>query len=346
MYFNAFSTWCDTLMYTLKHQKTRGIATSMFEPKTITEKRMAVLESLFNQMLNDRVDTLESFDPLYAALVELSPAAENKEHVSRAISAYKSTRESEKTRLKTLLERWAFIGHAYKDAEAKRLVSNDILTDGTAATREWVEPFIRANSGVLMCFGTGLHNADPALVGNDAERYAAWLANLEEINSALSDIRESSYLRDGVMGEAEAFGGIPVLFINGTDYLYLVAMTNRVVVQTISVRHLPNDWDWGVEGQWRVEVFSYVDTLSKSLFLRQYMTALKKEGQTVFYVPDTLDNAALTVATTIAEESGMTLTTVVLSEINDIDEAANDTPMEEPVMHTTEVMTNGSNEPA
>lgn len=303
----------------------------MFEPKTLLDRRVAVLESLFSQVLNTQVDRLQSADPLVSLVGTLIHGRDDVEILHRQLQAYMHRCEDERNFLKDLLERWAFMGHSYKDSEARRVVGETTLTDGTAATRGWIEPLIRANSGLLMCMGDGLHNPKSDLRGNNVDIFQTWLAGLESLDVAISDVRETSFLRDMVGGEAATFGGLPILFINAGDFLHLVAMTNRVIMQSISVRHLPVDWSWEVEGQWRIEVFSYLDNMSKSVFLRHYMHALKKEGASVFYLPDDIDQATRTVVEQAAEHAQMSIEDVKLelpqesnTDTTDSQVAAND----------------------
>ena len=305
----------------------------MFEPKTILDKRMAMLEALTSQILNSRVDALEAPDPLAGLLIRMTSNHPDYDQLNRYVVAYNQRRQQELEFMRNLLERWAFLGHSYKDAEAKRIVGFSEITDGTAATRDWIEPILRANSGLLSCFGAGLHNPDPSLVGNDVEQYRQWLANLEDMDVVVSDVRQSSYLRDRVAGEADALGGIPILFINAGDYLHFVALTGRVVIQTIAVRQLPADWTWDVAGQWRLEVFSYIPNLTKREFLTQFLAALKLEERSVFYIPHDADNFTRTLITEVVEAAGFStedVTLVMPPEAVETDAAANDDVSEAP----------------
>lgn len=282
----------------------------MFEAKTITDHRIAVLESLLNEVIGRRLEQLNGPDPIPPMIRALSDGHHHKEAVMNVLRHYDANRNYEKEGLEHLMDRWSFLGLRQKDQEAKRIIGDIAIDPADVATREWMEPILRAQSGLLQCFGTGLHNPAKSLVGNSAGEYQEWLLNLEDINSAVSDTRISGWLRDSVMGQAEAFGGIPVLLINTGDFLHLMAITETINVQSLSIRHLPANWNWDLPGQWRTEVFSYLDNMTKEEFIRELAVAVKAAGQEFLYYPTGSDS--LNLMHTYADANDLEVQTVVL----------------------------------
>lgn len=301
----------------------------MFEAKTITDHRIAVLESLLNEVIGRRLEQLNGPDPVLPMIRALSEGHQHKDAVMNVLRHYDANRNYEKEGLEHLMDRWQFLGLRQKDQEAKRIIGDIDIDPTDVATREWMEPILRAQSGLLQCFGTGLHNPSTALVGNSADAYQQWIAELEDINTAVSDTRVSSWLRDNVMGQADAFGGIPVLLINAGDFLHLMAITETINVQSLSIRHLPANWSWDLPGQWRTEVFSYLGNLTRMTFLRELAQVVHTSGQTKLYYPAGTEDPNLLGQMWEAVKliPGMTVETVTLTEETPTapaDEAAND----------------------
>lgn len=249
----------------------------MFEPKTHSDTRLATLESILHHILTSEFASLKNPDLLEQQLLVVSDNHPQGELLKKMLVDLRRNRMDKADEIERILNHWTSIGHREKDKEAARIIGNVDLGD-EAATRKWVNSLIRANYGILQCFGLGEHNPDPDHIGNDVNKYTEWLRGLPAIDNAISDSSVSCFLRDGVAGMAEAFGGLPTLVINTGDFLHMVSITSRITIQSLSIRHLPADWEWRGDGAWRVETFSYLNNMSKETFIRAFIEAICNDG--------------------------------------------------------------------
>lgn len=292
----------------------------MFESKNIADKRLGTLESIVNQMILNQEAVLKRRSPLAVAVARM---AVRYPELQQDLQAFEHERESDLENLYRLMDQWSYIGQRYKDQEAARIVGFSPTEENANhwASKKWIESLLRANSGLLECFGEGRHNLNADLPGNDTERYTQWLSGLENLTSTISDTRQSSILRDDVQGHADAFGGIPVYFINAGDFLHVIAMTNAANVQSLSVKHLPANWTWDRPEAWRSEMFSYLGNLSKETFLNEFAKALAHDGRPYLFVDaGSLDeaNEDMELFKKAAEATGLILVPAVMVTPEDI----------------------------
>lgn len=268
----------------------------MFEPKTYVEQRLAIMEGITNQLLGMRIQT----------------AAPDSEE-------YKM--------LDALVRNWQYHGHMAKKNEAERILGGPFQVTEDTATRQWIDQMMRCNLGLLEVFGSGEYNPDPRLPGNDAEKFVGWLQLLEDSNQVVRDTRPSEFYKDSM----QYMAGLPVLKIvaeddKGRKFIHLIVVFEGLTVQSLSIDHLSANWDWDrVPDGWRVEMFSYLNNLSKRVFLRELATAIKvsrgefwDDGVPVLFVPES-DGAAVAMAREITAELGMSyqaVTTIAAEEQN------------------------------
>lgn len=305
----------------------------MFESKNIADKRLGTLESIVNQLILNQEAVLKRRSPLAVAVARM---AVRYPELQQDLQAFESERESDLENLYRLMDQWSYVGQRYKDQEAARVIGFRPTEEDADrwASKKWIECLLRANGGLLECFGEGRHNLNADLPGNDTERYSQWLGGLENLTNTISDTRQSSILRDNVQGHAEAFGGIPVYFINAGDFLHVIAMTNVANIQSLSVKHLPADWTWDRPEAWRAEMFSYLGNLSKETFIVEFAKALAVDGRNYFYLPEEFAGeyeADMALVQQAAAAAGLAMVPAEMGTDEDVaakaaiaDEAAND----------------------
>lgn len=232
----------------------------MFEPKSFTERRMAIIEAVMHTYLTHRQ---QEVDP----------------------------QSNEGMLLEHLFDQWQYRDFELKKYEAIRLLGRPEVTDQTA-TREWIEAVLRHNLGLLEAFGKGQFNPDPDMAGNDPDRYNEWLAGLENAGQVVRDTRPSEFFRESGMVP----GGLPCLkIVDATaGLMHVIVLADIVNIQTLSLNHLPANWDWDRAPEaWRGELFAYLGNMSKETFLRELATAIKvsrsmmwPEAGPVLYIPE------------------------------------------------------------
>ncbi len=275
----------------------------MFEPKSYIEQRLALTESLLSTVINLMLDTAEP--------------------------------ESDQQRLlMNVMDQWQYRVHDAKKQEAVRLIGKIEVTD-EIATHTWIESMLRANFGLLEVFGEGTFNPDPILPGNDVTRFSAWTACLEGPHAVVRETRCSEFFFDRSMLKE----GLISLKIVTPKYIHLIALQDRVYIQTLSLEHLPADWDWDrFENAWKAELFSYINTLTKEEFVRGLSEAILTSRKDIWgddvmptlYVPET-DVAAIALVKAEAERMGMpykAISLVTAQMLEEVVNAANGTEAE------------------
>jgi len=271
----------------------------MFEPKTYTEQRLALTESLLSTVIGVMLDTAEA--------------------------------ESDQQRLlMNVMDQWQYRAHEAKKLEAIRLIGRIELTD-EIATHTWIESLLRANYGLLEVFGEGGFNPEPVLPGNDPAKFAAWTACLEGPHAVVRETRGSEFFFDRSLLKE----GLVSLKIVTPKFLHLIALQDRVYIQTLSLEHLPAGWDWDRhEHAWKAELFSYINTLTRAEFVQGLAEAIltsRKDAwgddvMPTLYVPET-DAATVALVRAEVERLGLgyrAITLVTAQMLEEAVAAAND----------------------
>ncbi len=314
----------------------------MFEPKTFFEKRLTLMEALLNQILGMMVEDSRSSVSYANKLVAGLPADadENTRRQANALATHSHEREE---RLNHILDTWGFRAHAMRDEEAQRVIGTVDLGE-SAATRVWMENILRHNYGVLEVYGKGLHNFDEQLPGNDPEKFQSWLNGLENAQAVIRDSRASGFYKD----QGSIYRNIPALFINNGRELHMFILTDRITAQTISLDHLPNDWDWDSnQDMWRIETHKYLNTMTKYGFLRGLAEALKNDGRTTLFVPEG-EVDILEMSREFAVEFGLNFATVKAIDVEALraqTENLEQAPVVEPITTSDEVAANDYSSP-
>lgn len=284
----------------------------MFEPKNHSDTRLATIESILHHIITSEHASLKNPDYLEQQLLMLSDNHPQSEALRKLLVAHRRSKMDKADELERILNHWTAIGHREKDKEAARIIGDVDLGDN-AATRKWVNSILRANYGILQCFGLGEHNPDPTHIGNDVNRYTDWLRALPAIDTTVSDVSVSSFMRDSVAGMAEAFGGLPTLVINTGYFLHMISITSRITIQSLSIKHLPTDWEWRGDGAWRVETFSYLNNMSKVEFIQGLAEAIRNDGNfdSISY-PHDLPSEDMELVVSIAKQSDLRAVAVEL----------------------------------
>lgn len=249
----------------------------MFEPKSFTERRMAIVEAIMHSYLTWRME-------------EVQPEAD------------------EGMLLRHLFDEWQYRDYELKKLEAGRVLGVPVVTE-KLATRPWIEQILRHNLGLLAVFGTGLFNPEPTLVDNDPDAYGRWLRRLENAGHVVRDTRPSEFFNEPAMVQ----GGMPCLKIldSANELIHVVVLAESVTIQSLSLSHLPVNWDWDrAPDAWRGELFAYLNNMTKETFLRELATAIKIsrgfmwEDSAILYIPEE-DPMALSLAMTVTKDLDM-----------------------------------------
>lgn len=269
----------------------------MFEPKSYVEQRLVIVEAILNQLL--------------------------------AISVRKAQPDSEESQmLYKLMSNWEFHGHSSKANEATRILGGPFQLTEDTADRQWIARMLRCNFGVLEVYGEGEYNNDPRLPGNDAAKYSEWLALLESPTAVVRDTRPSEFFKDTLTD----FSGMPVLKIitkddKGRSMLHIMLLFHGLTVQSLSLDHLPANWDWDAQpDSWRVEVFTYLNNMSKRNFLLELGRAIDvsrghffENERGMLFVPED-DAQAVSIARDVARELSIGYKAITLSKVADASE--------------------------
>lgn len=106
--------------------------------------------------------------------------------------------------------------------------------------------------------------------------------------------------------------------------IHIMLLFHGLTVQSISVDHLPANWDWDAQADsWRVEVFSYLGNMSKLNFLRGLGRAIDvsrghcfENERGMLFVPED-DAEAVKMARQISHELGIGYKAITMTKADD-----------------------------
>lgn len=237
----------------------------MFEPKTYWEKRAALTESLVQHLLG----IIGSHDQQLHAQIQ---------------------------------DQWAQSNGHLKNFEVRKLLGDAThIPKDEVASRDWIYETMQQNFGTYYFGGLNVFENQPTAIGEQLEPLMKWVGELPDMLNTVNDKIEPGFWRE-FTGNGRS--GVGMLFVTN-GFLYALSCGGHVMVQQLSLNHLPQEWTWR-NGYYRSEFFDYRDDLTRVEFLVQLAKALKAQGITTIYA-DNLKESMAAEATALLAELEVTL---------------------------------------